>query len=362
MQLRSLVEQEFSYDARAELWGAILGDGCVEKRSHKGFRVSVVVSETWPLWLRRVPELMHAVFGDRVSHRKKPSISTSNVYHEHYVTTHDLRGIFGVEHKYDDNRNMVIPRWIERDDEYLRLMIRGLSETDGHFARCENSSSFKFSFSQKNKFLATWLTHTLAKMGYPAFQDTAEVAGVDVVAITRAEDVARFGEWLQSEKWAAIREEFEGKPRVVDRKRAVAAVAREAVVHKTIGLGEQAKWREWRTLGASIVAIARHVGRANSVVHAAVCDIIPERTRTAEELGLKPAPRYPRNPSRDVVEQWRAAAMRGMTDVEIAKQWSVPPGKVSDAVADIRWDQRAEERARVQVEREKILSVLQKSS
>lgn len=360
MQLRSTVENEFRFGDRAELWGAILGDGCVEKRGHKGFRVSVVVSETWPEWLLRVDTLMHAVFGERVSERKKHSITNENVYHEYYVTTHDMRAIFGVDHKYDSNKNMVIPRWIETDTEYLRLMIRGLAETDGNFYLDDTRCSF--TFSQKNKFLSTWLTHTLAKLGYPAFQDTAEAAGVDVVCITRAEDVARFGEWLQSEKWAAIRDEFEGKPKVVDRKRSLAVVAREAVVHKTISLSEQAMWREWRRNGASIIAIARHVCRANSVVHAAVCDIIPERTRTAEELGLKPAPRYPRNPSRDVVEQWRAAALRGMTDVEIAKQWSVPPGKVSDAVADIRWDQRAEERARVQVEREKILSVLQKSS
>lgn len=357
MQFRGDVLSSFCFDSRAELLGAVFGDGTVESRGHKGFRVSVGVSTKWPLWFERVPQLFHDVFG-RYSQRVKSGGVFE--YHEFYVTTHDLKAVFGISGKYDQAGSIRPPDWLLTSELYLRLFLRGLVETDGCFSSA--SDGFDFVFAQKDTFLTQWAARELSNLGFPCYVHHAKAAGVNQLRMGRSEDVARLGEWLQSEKWAAIREEFEGKPRVVDRKRAVAAVAREAVVHKTIDLGEQAKWREWRALGASIVAIARHVGRANSVVHAAVCDIIPERTRTAEELGLKPAPRYPRNPSRDVVEQWRAAALRGMTDVEIAKQWSVPPGKVSDAVADIRWDQRAEERARVQVEREKILSVLQKSS
>ena len=60
---------EFRFNERAELLAAVFGDGSIEKRGHKGHKISVGVSDTWPLWHARVPALFGLVCG-RVFERR----------------------------------------------------------------------------------------------------------------------------------------------------------------------------------------------------------------------------------------------------------------------------------------------------
>jgi len=331
------------FPERAELLGAIYGDGSIERKSRRGQKVSVGVSDVWPQWLSRVPELFEAVFGRYFVREKKRRGDTR--FFEFYLTTHDPLPIFGTPHKYDADGRIVPPLWVSADEEFLRCLLRGLVETDGNFYLSPDGTP-EFRLSQKNDYLSAWFVTTVSKLGYPCYMVYAEAAGVNQPQIGDRQHAQRFGEWLQSEKWRALIERgFEPKPAVLDRKAKGRPVKpQEAIVHKTIRVSEQEQWREWRRQGASYVAIALHTGRSNSVVRAACCDIVPDKTATPEELGLKPRPRYPRAIAREEVEKWRAAAREGESARQIAKRCGVKDQVVQHAVADIRWDLRMEKK------------------
>lgn len=333
----------FHMAERAELLGAIFGDGCVEQRGHRGQKVSVAVSDEWPRWLARVPALFDLVFGRwwRAKKKRRPGVASWVRNFEFHLTTHDLPAVLGIAAKYDSQGRMVPPAWVEKDPELLRRFIRGLVETDGCFSMSSDAHPLpRFSLSQKNDYLTAWFVQTLRRLGYPCWTCHGEDAGVNLPSITQHEEVRRFGEWVQSEKWEAVRDGHEPRPVVIDRKAGGIAVRpRERKVLKTIPIADQERWRVWRSRGASIVAIARHVGRSNNVVWSVVRDIVPARTASAESLGLRPRPSYPRAATLATVDRWREAALAGKSSRQIAKEENARAELVVAAVADIRWDQ-----------------------
>lgn len=344
-QYGRIAVEVFALRERAELLGAIFGDGSIEERSHYGRRVSVGVSDRLLPWKERVEFLFDAVFGKgRASSRSRKNPKTGVTYYEFYTTTHEVMGIFGVDGKYNSKEQIVPPSWVQEHPELLRLFIRGLVETDGCFTR-EKDGTVTFLFSQKNDYLTAWFVETLCNLGYPCRMCWAEQAQVNMPTINFAEAVKRFGEWLKSDKWLALLERGESvgwTPRsaVVNRKGGgVPLIVRERKILQSVPLHEQDRWRELRTMGASIGAIAQHVGRSNTVVMDAVGDIIPATPRAAEDLNLKPLVHYPKNVSTDIVERWRAAALAGDSGITISKRENVPEATINKATCDIRWDQ-----------------------
>ena len=337
--------EEFGFGDRAELLGAIYGDGYVQKRSRWGSKVSVAVSDGWPAWLHRVPELFELVFKRGVNVAKKKRRATSTKNYEFYVTTRDMEQVFGVAAKYTKERHIKPPMWIEADPEHLRRFIRGLVETDGNFSVDPTDGTPTFSLSQKNDYLSAWFVTRLRCLGYQCINSWANRASVNQPTLAHFAEVRRFGEWTQSEKWAAIKDQIAGKPMVVDRKAGGIQVrARPRKVLKTVPLEEQERWRAWRTLGASHLAIARHVGRSANVVWDAVRDIVPEAPATAEQLGLEPRPRYPKRATSKTIERWRSAAETGESSASIGKRENVAAAVITDAVIDIRWKQQLAKR------------------
>lgn len=344
-QYGQIAVEVFALRERAELLGAIFGDGSIEERSHYGRRVSVGVSDRLLPWKERVEFLFDAVFGkDRASSRSRKNPKTGVTYYEFYTTTHEVMGIFGVDGKYNSKGQIVPPAWVQGHPELLRLFIRSLVETDGCFYRSKDGTA-SFSLSQKNDHLTAWFVETLCSLGYPCRMCWHEAAKVNQPAINFAEATRRFGEWLKSDKWLALLDKGESigwTPRsaVINRKGGgVPVVARERKILQSVPLHEQERWRELRAMGASIGAIAQHVGRSNTVISDVVCDIIPVTPRTAEDLNLKPKAHYPRNTDMEAVERWRTAALAGESGITISKRESVPEATINKATCDIRWDQ-----------------------
>lgn len=345
MSFNDLSGRMFCFADRAELLGAILGDGTIEERGKNGRRVTVGASDRLKPWLSRVKFLFETVFGRYSLRKKKKNPKTGVTYFEFYVTTHDVEGILGLPDKYNSKGQIVPPRWVESNPEYLRRFIRGLVETDGCFSLTNEDKTVTFAFSQKNDYLTAWFVETLIKLNYPCRTSWGEAAGVNMPVISYDEEVQRFGEWLQSDKWIALKERGESigwEPRsaVVDRRNGGLPVfARERVVLKTVPAEEQEQWRALRTQGASIGAIAQHFGRANTVVWSATGDIVPTRQRSAEDLNLKPKAHYPRNADMAAVERWRSAVLAGESIITISKRENIPEATINKATCDIRWDQ-----------------------
>lgn len=333
-------------DDRAELLGAVFGDGWVRPRGRRGVKVAVGVSDLWPQWHARVPQLFDAVFGRHSVCEKKGAGSR---FFEYYVTTHDIQPLLGITSKYDEGGRLLPPPWVQGDEELLRRFLRGLVETDGCFSVAPDGTLI-FTLSQKNDCLSAWFVRILAERGFPAYLGVGVASGVNQSRVSVRHEVQRLGEWLGSEKWSALVDRgFEPTTLVVDRRGGGVPVAsRKAVRHKTIPVAEQEEWRRYRTLGASYSTIGLHFGRSNNVVMQATCDIVPVKPATAEELGLRPQPRIPRKVPSVEVEQWREAARQGDSARKIAKRFSRRASQVQDAVADIRFDMNIEKRRQAQ--------------
>jgi hypothetical protein len=201
-------------------------------------------------------------------------------------------------------------------------------------------------------------------LGFDCNMSYGEAAGANQPRIGKADDVRRFGEWLQSEKWfAMIDRGWAPRPAVVDRRRGgVAVKPREASVLKTVPEAEQQRWRRLRSQGASISAIARHVGRSNSVVDTVVCDIVPSAARSAEDLGLVPLPHFPKGKTEvdEPVATWRSRAQSGEATHVICRSFpDVSETAINNAVCDIRWEQLKTKRAQNEVRLERMKSAVQ---
>lgn len=317
---------------RALLLGAIYGDGHIEQRSKNGQKVCVGSSDKYPEWLDEIRGLFDRVFGRRFESQKK--LKGSYRFFENYVTTHDLRGIFGITAKYDSQHRLVPPAWIDAEPELKRLFIRGLVETDGCFTSVtdnrHNGEWAKFYFSQKCPYLMDWVTVALRQRGYNVIvQDMSR--GTLQAQVGRQEHVKDLGEWLQSVKWKTLLDAG-FQPTLVRR-----VAVKPPVYAKTIPMADQEEWRRLRVAGASIIAIARHYGRGNNVVHQVVRDIQPEKATTGFELGLVARPRYPKESSapRGEVEQWRVHLRDGKSAAWVATQFGRQPSMVIEATCDI---------------------------
>ena len=270
----------------AELLGAVFGDGSIEKRSGRGWKVSVGSSDKYPAWLGQISKLFYSVFG-RLNIRQKTL--KNGIYYEHYVTTQDLFGMFRIHAKYDELGQITTPSWVNKDPELRRRFIRGLVETDGCFSitgdkRWNDDQKWpRFSFAQKCPKLSKWVYDVLISEKFAVTRYFSKGAGVWYVRLSRRDQVQRLGEWLQSYKWQALLDSG-FKPRLgrnVDPK--------PAIYWPNVNRDLQDKWRELRTQGASIRAIALHYGKSTYVIHQVVRDIVPVKTSTAEELGLTQA-------------------------------------------------------------------------
>lgn len=331
---------------RAELLGAIFGDGYIQVRGQKGRKIAVTCSEDYPEWLAHVERLFTTVLGEPPFHSvKKVGKRRVRPHHEFYKTTHNLYAVFGVHGKYDSEKRIVPPDWVSEDREWRRRFLRGLVETDGMFkpqgdARYPGArDAVRFMFAQKCDYLSTWVQNALVDEGFRAKRWKSDSAGVWYVRLYEADQVRALGEWLESFKWKALVETgYDAERPRLNRKTGEPMQAREAEYWDGIPREDQYHWRELRQLGASIVAIARHYGRSNSVVQKVVADIVPSRTASARDLGLRPQPRLPRHVDEAEVQQWRGAVAAGESAASVAERFGRKRHAVVEATSDVAWD------------------------
>jgi len=331
---------------KAELLGAVFGDGYIQQRGKQSWKVAVTVGDKYPAWLMRVKELFTLVYGGYHVYQKHMKALTEEFgdFFEIYWTTHDVIGDFGVAHKYigagADKLMVPPPRWVDDDEECTRLFLKSLVETDGWFLRKTEkrsaSNGAQFGFAQKPGVLIGWVRRALRARGWSArISAPPSQKEMNYVIVDRQAHVAAIGEWLRSLKWKALLDSgFQPK---TGRRAAGGESSFWSGVNSGLTDEIQEEWRRLRTDGASIVAIGRHYGRANSVVHAVVKDIVPTSNRSTEELGLVTKPRFPmeKRVPRSEVDEWRSLAGSGVPCREIAKRFGRSLSMVNEATCDV---------------------------
>lgn len=320
----------------ALLLGAVFGDGYIQKVPKcSTYKIAVTSGDKYPTWLAEIPRLFQVAFGRLPNkHRKK---RVKKPFFEFFLNVKNLWDVFGIDAKYSKEHHLVVPAWIEADPELVRQFLRGLVETDGCFhirkdKRYPLKGWVSFVFTQKDEVLTNWVLAVLREHGFPARKGYGKKAQAWAVRVDVQREVVHLGEWLESFKWQQLLASgFE--PRVGR----ISATRRVAKVLSTIPKVDQDEWRSLRKRGASVVAIARHYSRSNNVIQDVVCDIVPVRAASCEELGLVVRPRFPResNISATEVSEWRAAVSNGESAKQVALRFKRPSWTVVEATCDL---------------------------
>lgn len=153
----------------AELWGIVLGDGCVYRL--KKYKIGVYcvkiaghsINDKEYL-LNFVKPLCDKLFGirSRINYSKNKNCI--------YVIL-DSRKIvdFFEDNEFKAGNKIVnqstIPNWIKKDNKSLAFCLRGLFDTDGSFYQLTNQNSYQINFKNNNLTLLNDLREGLIQLG-----------------------------------------------------------------------------------------------------------------------------------------------------------------------------------------------------
>lgn len=145
----------------AELYGTILGDGCIEKfpRTEK-LVVSFNANET--AHIKHVASLIDRVFQKFPSIRKRTTSHCTDVYFYQQKISKRLKFPTGRKLNYV----LVIPRWIKNNPNFLIRCLKGLFATDGDWVIDRKYKTNVIKFTNVSRSLLDDVYDCLKKLGF----------------------------------------------------------------------------------------------------------------------------------------------------------------------------------------------------
>ncbi len=180
---------QFSNDL-AELYGTLLGDGCLEKlpRTEK---LTISFNRKEQDHIRHVAMLLMRVFGKKPSLRVRSSSQCDDLYLYQNFLSARLNFPTGEKLQHE----LFIPERIAENREYLRLCLKGLFETDGCLCINESNYTHVLEFSNRSKTLLKSIGECLLDLGYrPHYRRYA-------VCLARKAEAIRFAEWIRFRRY-----------------------------------------------------------------------------------------------------------------------------------------------------------------
>ncbi len=165
----------------AELYGTMLGDGCLEKFARTE-KLTVAFNSNKTEHIAHVVILLEKLF------RKKPTVSKMKIANCIKVTLYQknisrrLRFPTGIK----SNHALTIPNWIKAKKKYLVVCLKGLFETDGDWVIDKKYGTNVIKFTNIIDSLLDDIRACLVKLGFPANR------GKKRVTISRNGEVERF--------------------------------------------------------------------------------------------------------------------------------------------------------------------------
>lgn len=164
----------------AEFMGVILGDG------HIGVfpRTEVLVllsNSNNPGFVGRYSGMLEKIFQKKpyVVKRKEANCIKISIYEKH------ISDRLGVPSGARKNLDIVVPDWILKNKKYTVRYLRGLYEAEGSFSVHKPTSTYKFSFSNKNRSMLENVFSLVKEMGFHPSRDDKRVQ------LSRKEEVYR---------------------------------------------------------------------------------------------------------------------------------------------------------------------------
>ena len=175
----------------AELLGAVLGDGNIYKHARTE-ALRIVSNSNNQGFVDRYVEIIYNVFGKRPSALKRKYSNAVNIT----IYENNISERLGIPTGAKRHLDYVIPDWIMVDESYKKRFLRGLFETDGSSSIHLRTSTYKFSFSNKNESLLNTVYNLLVSLGFhPSI-------GCDRVQISRKEEVRKAINLLEFRNYA----------------------------------------------------------------------------------------------------------------------------------------------------------------
>lgn len=174
----------------AELMGVVYGDGNIEKFPRTE-RLIIAANFNATNFIKRYQDLTRKMFN------KEPTLMKS--YNSNCVRIsiyqNKISKRLGVPTGNKSQIVVLLPKWIKNNHEMLKRFLRGLFEAEGSFSVHKPTSTYKFSFSNRNDSLLKLVFDGLIVLGFHP-----NLSGYRV-QISRKEEVYRSMEELQFRKY-----------------------------------------------------------------------------------------------------------------------------------------------------------------
>lgn len=177
----------------AELYGNILGDGCIEKFPRTD-KLTISFNRKEQDHLEHVALIIENIFEKKAKVRIRKNSQCDDLYlYQKYLSK---RLHFPYGRKLD--HELIIPKWIKNRKKYLRACLKGLFETDGdwHIDKKYNTNVIKF--TNRSNSLLDDIYNTLLEFAYHPQRREFDVR------IARREEVNKFINWIQFRKYSGI--------------------------------------------------------------------------------------------------------------------------------------------------------------
>lgn len=174
----------------AELLGVVYGDGNIEKFPNTE-RLVIACNSNSKGFILRYANLVEKIF------TKKPTLIQSKSANSLRISIYEkyISKRLGIPTGNKSGIKVETPLWIKNNREFFKRFLRGLFEAEGSFSVHKPTSTYKFSFSNRNGWLLKLVYDGLIMLGFHA-----NLSGYRV-QISRKEEVYRSIEEIQFRKY-----------------------------------------------------------------------------------------------------------------------------------------------------------------
>lgn len=174
----------------AELYGTILGDGCLEKFERTD-KLTISFNRNATDHIRHVSLIIERVFGKIPTTRKRKISHCDDLYF--YQKNISNRINFPYSPKI--SKPLIIPEWIKKNKNFVKVCLKGMFETDGNLNIDNKYKTCVISFSNRCITLLDDLYLVLKKYGYNPQRRMYDVR------LARKKEVERFVDWINFKKY-----------------------------------------------------------------------------------------------------------------------------------------------------------------
>lgn len=177
----------------AELYGTMLGDGCIEKFERTD-KMTISFNRKEQEHIKHISEIIFLVFNKNPTTRVRKDSQCDDLYLYQNKLAKRLEFPYGKKL----NHKLEIPKWIKGSTLYLKHCLKGLFETDGDWFIDKKYKTNVIKFTNYSDSLLNDLYEVLIGLGYHPQLRKHDVR------LARQKEVYKFVKWIKFKKYSGI--------------------------------------------------------------------------------------------------------------------------------------------------------------